>query len=310
MIVCFPFLFLNPRCWKFKKYIYNIREAISLERLYVPYTRFEPWKNSRAATSAAICAPLNRSGERISSLLSFPLSRSWLCSPSVRRYYLSSRSMHQDRLSRNIEQLFPISSSEEDVTAAVFQDRGIKRCEGARKGKRVRRKRRDEECQRERPRRWENIDAAFMRGEYSWVKPAHPRASERTDRDETQGWDIGTGGNGRRKGRTRYRQLAGSYIELRFGASIYPPTLRISHQGLSPQLSRSSIFRFFFMLLFYIGRTMFSRRTLACTCSVTIRPFAVLADTNPRFAIAVEKQKRYIERRKNSYPASIAAKYM
>lgn len=42
----------------------------------------------------------------------------------VCRLRLNSRSMHRD--SKNIEQLAPISASD-GVTAAVFQDRGIKR---------------------------------------------------------------------------------------------------------------------------------------------------------------------------------------
>lgn len=61
-------------------------------------------------------------GKRIS-CLSFPLTS--VSNLPRCRLRLSSRSMHQDRLSRNIEQLAPISASD-SVTAAVFQDRGIK----------------------------------------------------------------------------------------------------------------------------------------------------------------------------------------
>lgn len=144
----------------------------------------------------------------------------------------------EDRLPRNIEQLASISASD-SVTAAVFQDRGIKRRRRVKGGARYAgngTRESGENRARKMPsrglRNWENIDAAF-----TWriflgnpASVANERESRRASKGGAQGWD--SGGNGRWKRGTRYRQLAGSYIELRSGAY-----LSTSPSNLSPRLS-------------------------------------------------------------------------
>lgn len=80
----------------------------------------------------------------------------------------------------------------------------------------------------------EKTSMLHLRGEYSWVTLYPWDASERsggrlTGRRERIGWER------KWEKETRYRQLAGSYIELRFGAY-----LSASSSNLSPQLSPAS----------------------------------------------------------------------
>lgn len=99
------------------------------------------------------------------------------------------------------------------------------------------------------PRRWENIDAAFTRRIFLGNRASVGR--ELVDATRwAEGWhtERDRRGNGRaREGgravageRARYRQLAGSYIELRSGAYLSAGPSDLLSPRLSRQLSRSS----------------------------------------------------------------------
>lgn len=158
---------------------------------------------------------------------------------------------------RNIEQLSPITG--DGVTAAVFQDRGIKRWAREKGGYIYIREAetyggwtKGEDMTRrvpvERPRRAEKTSMLHLRGEYSRVTLHRGRASERVERPTADGrggeggWRTperdGRGNGGwEREGCDTGSLLAA--ISSYAPAPIYPPALRISRHD-SLRLSRSS----------------------------------------------------------------------